>query len=58
MHIFILNLSGVVYQNSHPHTFQNTYITNTHTHINADARFLQLRSDLLSLLSHCMSNMI
>lgn len=57
---FILNLSAVVYQNNRSHTettFQNTYITNTHTHMHAHARLQQLRSELLSLVSHWMCDM-
>lgn len=49
-HIFILNLSDVVYQNNHDHTFRNTYhitYTNTHTHTHTQAWFLLLRSDMI-----------
>lgn len=59
--IFYFELFCVVYQNNHPHaetTFQNTYITNTHTHMHAHARLLQLRSELISLVTRCMCNVI
>lgn len=58
---FILNLPAVVYQNNHSHTettILNTYITNTHTHMHAHARLQQLRSELVSLVSHWMCDMI
>lgn len=47
-----------MYQNNHPHTFQNTYITNTHTLIRAHGRLQKLQSELVLLVSHCMRDVI
>ena len=39
-------------------TSHTTTFHNTHTHMHAHARLLQLRSELLSLVSHCICNVI
>lgn len=59
--LILFRFSAVVHQNNRSHTqttLQNTCITNTHTHMCAHARLQQLRSELLSLVSQCMCDMI